>query len=106
MAQRVIVETTDDVNGKPADETVVFELDGNSYEIDLTQENAKKLRKAFTPWVASARKLTKTRRTVRQVATGVDNAAVRAWAASNGIHVSPRGRIAESVVESYRAAGN
>jgi Lsr2 len=37
---------------------------------------------------------------------GVDHAAVRAWAAANGVTVSPRGRIKDEVVEAYRAAGN
>jgi amphi-Trp domain-containing protein len=37
---------------------------------------------------------------------GVDTAAVRAWAAANGLTVSPRGRIKDEVIEAYRAAGN
>ncbi len=37
---------------------------------------------------------------------GVDTAAVRAWAAANGLAVSPRGRIKDEVIEAYRAAGN
>jgi len=31
---------------------------------------------------------------------------VRAWAASNKIKVSPRGRISAAVIEQYRAAGH
>jgi amphi-Trp domain-containing protein len=37
---------------------------------------------------------------------GVDTAAVRAWAAANGVSVSPRGRIKDELIEAYRAAGN
>jgi amphi-Trp domain-containing protein len=37
---------------------------------------------------------------------GVDTAAVRAWAAANGLTVSPRGRIKEKVIKAYRDAGN
>jgi hypothetical protein len=36
----------------------------------------------------------------------VDTAAVRAWAAANGLSVSPRGRIKDEVLQAYRAAGN
>jgi amphi-Trp domain-containing protein len=36
---------------------------------------------------------------------GVDTAAVRAWAAANGLTVSPRGRIKDEVIQAYRAAG-
>ncbi|GAB6904154.1 histone-like nucleoid-structuring protein Lsr2 [Kineosporia succinea] len=106
MAQRTIVEFTDDLNGKPAAETVTFAIDGKTYEIDVTEKNAAKLRQAFEPWANSARRLTKSGRTIRKVTTEVDTAAVRAWAASNGVEVSARGRIASSVLEQYRAAGN
>lgn len=37
---------------------------------------------------------------------GVDNAAVRAWTAANGLTVSPRGRIKEEMLKAYRDAGN
>ena len=37
---------------------------------------------------------------------GVDTAAVRAWAAANGVSVPPRGRIKDEVIKAYRAAGN
>ena len=37
---------------------------------------------------------------------GVDTAAVRAWAAANGLTVPPRGRIKDEVIKAYRAAGN
>ena len=41
----------DDFDGKPADETVQFGLDGVSYEIDLSEKNAKKMREGLQPWV-------------------------------------------------------
>ncbi|MBT0768810.1 Lsr2 family protein [Kineosporia sp. J2-2] len=106
MAQRTVVEFTDDINGKPAAETITFALDGKTYEIDVTEKNAAKLRQAFEPFTAGARRLTKSGRTIRKVNAGVDTAAVRAWAASNGIEVSQRGRISSSVLEQYHAAGN
>jgi hypothetical protein len=34
----------------------------------------------------------------------VDLAAVRVWAAENGIKVAPRGRVAGDVIERYKAA--
>jgi amphi-Trp domain-containing protein len=42
----------------------------------------------------------------RPSSNGVDTAAVRAWAAANGLAVSPRGRIKEEVLKAYRDAGN
>jgi len=44
--------------------------------------------------------------TGKPASNGVDTAAVRAWAAANGVSVSPRGRIRDEVLEAYRAAGN
>ena len=107
MASRTFVELTDDVDGKPAAETLTFGLDGREYEIDLSEKNAKAIRKAFEPWAASARRVGGRRsRTTTRVETGVDTAAVRAWASSNGIAISARGRLPKDVVEQYRAAGN
>jgi hypothetical protein len=109
MASRVVVEFTDDLNGKPADETVTFGLDGLSYEIDLTTKNAAALRKAFQPWQESARRAGGAKRGKRGGSgsrSAVDTKAVRAWAASNGIELSPRGRLPKDVVEQFHAAGH
>ena len=107
MASRTIVELTDDTTGEPAAETVRFALDGHEYEIDLSEVNAKSLREVVAPYTGSARRLTGHRgRPITRVETVVDTAAVRAWASSNGIEVSARGRLPKDVVERYRAAGN
>ena len=50
MAQRVVTELIDDIDGKAADETVSFALDGWTYEIDLTATHAEDLRRALTPY--------------------------------------------------------
>jgi hypothetical protein len=105
MATRRITKLTDDTNGQPADETIRFSLDGHTYEIDLSETNAQALRDALGPWVDSARRTSTGRRTP-QTRAPVDSAAVRAWAASNGIDISPRGRLPKNVVELYRAAGH
>ncbi len=57
MAQRIVTELTDDTDGKPADETVTFALDGREYEIDLTAKNAAALRKAFDVYVKNGRRI-------------------------------------------------
>ena len=107
MASKTTVELIDDVDGKPAAETVAFGLDGVTYEIDLSEKNARALRKAVEDYVASARRTGgRKARSTTVVATGVDNRAVRAWAASNGIELSARGRIPAEIIEKYRAAGN
>ena len=56
MAQRVRVDLVDDVDGAPADESVAFSVDGVSYVIDLSAENAQKLRDSLAVWIAAARR--------------------------------------------------
>lgn len=54
VAQKVVVTLSDDIDGSEAAETIAFGLDGKSYEIDLNQSNAEKLRKALEPYVEAA----------------------------------------------------
>ena len=94
-----------------ASTTVKFALDRTEYEIDLSDENAAALRDALSRYVKAARKVTSSggRRAAepaKAAYSGFDPAAVRAWAAGQGIKVSGRGRIKADVVEQYRAAGN
>jgi hypothetical protein len=58
VAQVKEIRLVDDLDGKSADETVEFAIDGKSYEIDLSASNAGRLRDAFAEFVASARKVT------------------------------------------------
>ena len=54
MAQQVSVTLVDDLDGSEAAETVSFGLDGRAYEIDLSVDNAARLRDAIAPFVAAA----------------------------------------------------
>jgi len=57
MAQRVQVQMVDDLDGSEASQTVPFSLDGVTYEIDLSEENASALRDELARYVASARRI-------------------------------------------------
>jgi hypothetical protein len=107
MAQRTIVHLVDDVTGEDADETVAFALDGQPYEIDLSADNAARLRDALAEFVASARKPTggggrPARRGSARRAN--DTGDVRSWARENGFSISERGRIPSNVLDAYHAA--
>ena len=107
MAQKVQVLLVDDIDGGPAEETVTFGLDGVSYEIDLTTENAAKLRDAIAPWVGHGRKVGgRSSRTTpaRSRSSRGDAQAIRDWAKSHGHKVSERGRISAEVKAAYEAA--
>lgn len=109
MAQRVQVLLVDDIDNTDADETVTFALDGVSYEIDLNNANAAKLRDALAPWVGHARRSGGRKATGRSSSGGgggrrKDVSAVREWARKNGHDVSERGRIPAAVQEAYDKA--
>ena len=111
MAQRVNVELIDDLDESPAAETVSFALDGVSYEIDLSEANAGRLRDALAPFLGHARR-TGGRRggssrgssTVAKSSDSGNAADIRAWARENGFEVSERGRVSAEVRAAYAAA--
>lgn len=111
VAQKVQVLLVDDVTGGDAAETVSFALDGVSYEIDLSEENATELREALTEWIDHARRVGGRRRGGRSRAlmtagdsSTLDTQVIRAWARNAGHEVSDRGRISASIIEAYREA--
>lgn len=115
MASKTLVILEDDVDGSEATETVSFGLDGISYEIDLSAENAARLREAVAPYVKAVQARPAddrdgsrpgTRSPRRRTTNLADPAAIRVWAASNGITVSSRGRISADVIRQYHEAGN
>ncbi|MFC5909620.1 histone-like nucleoid-structuring protein Lsr2 [Streptacidiphilus monticola] len=105
MAQRVVVTLSDDIDGGEAEETVVFGLDGKSYEIDLSAENAEKLRAALAPYVQAGRKQGRAAKAApKRTEVAPDPAAVRAWAQSHGIELPARGRLPKHVYEKFAQA--
>lgn len=109
MATQIQKILIDDLDGGEASETVTFAIDGTSYEIDLSGDNAKKLRDALSQFVSSARRAESAPARGRRRGTGQrpsreKSSEIRAWAKAHGISVSERGRIASSVVEKYEAA--
>jgi len=107
MAQKVTVSLLDDLDGKLADETVQFGLDGKSYEIDLSEDNADKLRKALADYVSAARRPGGARRksaaavAARPAVDREQNQAIRDWARKRGMKVNDRGRIPAELLEAY-----
>lgn len=113
VAQKIQVLLVDDLDGGTADETVSFGLDGASYEIDLSADNATKLREAFSLYVGHARRAGRSGGRAASAARGSRGAtrvdreqtqAIREWARSNGHKVSERGRIPAAVLEAYNSA--
>jgi hypothetical protein len=109
MAQKVVVELTDDLDGGKAAETVTFGVDGRAYTIDLSARNAKALRKVLAPYVESGRKVRgggsgRGRARSAPVHRGSSSQDVREWARSQGIEVADRGRIPSDLAAKFQAA--
>jgi hypothetical protein len=92
-------------------ETIAFGLDGVTYEIDLTDNNAGRLRDNLAEFVASARR-TGGRSKRATIATNTTNGtgrsreqtqAIREWARKNGHPVADRGRIPAEVIQAFEA---
>ena len=105
MAQRVVTELVDDVDGTIAEETVSFAVDGVEWEIDLSKANAGKLRRDLGGYVTKARRTGgRSKRGSARGRAGVDKSqtgAIREWALSQGLAVSSRGRISAEVAQAF-----
>ncbi len=114
MAQRVNVVLVDDLDGTEAAETVSFGLDGAQYEIDLSTDNADKLRETLALYVGHGRRSGGRRKSAASAkahgsprassSDGPSAAEVRSWARDNGWDVPERGRVSAEVREAYAAA--
>ncbi|GAA2236432.1 Lsr2 family protein [Rarobacter faecitabidus] len=111
MAQKVQVILEDDIDGGPATSTVTFALDGTGYEIDLSEENAAKLRDSIAEWIRYARRVGRVNRgqvskrtTSGQVGGVHKTGEMRSWLIENGYEVSTRGRISAELQEVFRQA--
>ena len=111
MAQRVNVVLVDDIDGSDAAETVAFGLDGAQYEIDLSADNADRLREALSLYVGHGRRAGGRKKAASgggarpaAQANGPSAADIRAWARENGWDVPERGRVSAEVREAYAAA--
>jgi hypothetical protein len=106
MAKTIAVVMSDDLDGSPAAGTVMFGIDGVTYEIDLSEKNRARLERELAPYVAAGRRVRRSQRRAtssRQPGPRADGAAVRAWAKDNGLRVSERGRISADVISQYEA---
>lgn len=101
MAKKTVVTVVDDLDGSESAETVTFAYGGTTYEIDLGPANRDALNAALSPFISAARS-TGRAGARRSASRGEqDAAAIRAWAAENGLEVSSRGRVPRHVRDQY-----
>jgi Lsr2 len=114
MAKKIV--TLDDLDAsQEAEETMLYLVDGEYWEIDLSANNAREFREAFARYVKVSRPVP-AKEAARRLAAGTgtfgtgssygdyDPAVVRTWAQRNRVEVSDKGRIPEHVVTMWRRA--
>jgi len=110
MASRTVRVLIDDLSGEELSnedaETVTFGLDGVTYEIDLSADNAAALRDTLAPYVSAGRRVGGRRKagSNARAASGRSPRAIREWAQEQGIDVPARGRIPSEIEAQYDAA--
>ena len=110
MAQRVITQLVSDLSGDEVvqgkGETIEFSYRGQSYSIDLTEQEAAGFDKAVAMYIEHASKVGRRRSVgnVRRATPTADTKAIREWAQANGYEVGDRGRIPAEVKDAYAAA--
>jgi hypothetical protein len=107
VAQKTVVELVDDLDGGEADETVFFALDGVDFRIDLSAENANRLRDIMAEYVGHARRVGNRKQSAAERnGSKADSQAIREWARSQGETVAERGRISQELLTRFQAAHN
>jgi hypothetical protein len=112
MAQRIVL--SDDLDGSEATQTLSYTVDGQEYEIDLSEDNVQRFHEALEPFVSKSRQVERQAAPARRgrgdgrrrSSTGGrdDIPQIRAWAEANGHEVSARGRIKKEVIDAYDEA--
>jgi len=109
MAKETKIIIRDDLDGSEDAQSYKFGWDGDQYEIDLSEQNAKELKDFLSKYIDAAAKVTN--RLPRAASSSTSKSSnkeelqkIREWAQQNGHEVSSRGRIAQSVVDAYHAA--
>lgn len=110
MAQKVIREFIDDIDGSEAERTFIFAVDGTDYEIDLSTQNIKEFHEAVAGFVESARQVKasggghRVRKTSANSRSREQTQAVREWARQQGHSINDRGRIPASIQQAFDQA--
>ena len=104
--QKLEVQLEDDLTGGPADETVMFGVDGREYQIDLNAKHAATFRKQLAAFVDRARLVRRhsPRSSARSVASRERSRDIRAWAEQQGFEVAGHGRLPAHVIQEYERA--
>ena len=108
MTIRTTTQLTDDIDGSPATERIVFTLDGDAYEIDLNADHARQLRPGLNVFIQHARRTGAQtighRDNYKRTTLAPNHRIIRSWAQNNGHPVTATGRISPTLLRAYHDA--
>lgn len=113
MAEKTIRILIDDISGEEIADgegrRVTFGFEGNTYQLDLSDENLQELEDALDPYIKAGVRISSGSKPRQRASSGSGRsskelAEIRAWAEENGYDVAPRGRIKQEVIDAYEAA--
>lgn len=104
MARKTRIVLSDDLDGSAATSTIGFALDGVTYEIDLNDKNAQKLRDDFAAWLEHSRRVGGRARRGTSRGRSDETNRIREWAQVNGYEIADRGRVSSEIRAAYAAA--
>ncbi|MFB7919289.1 Lsr2 family protein [Streptomyces sp. NPDC056061] len=106
MATETVTVVKSDLTGEADAATVTFGLEGDWYEIDLTDKEKKKLQNLLNTYVSKGRRATKKGEKKKQVpaTTAEEREEIRAWGRENDFDVPEFGRIPKVLQKAYDEA--
>jgi Lsr2 len=104
----------DDLDGSTENvRNLTYTVDGQDYEIDLSEDNVQRFHEALEPFVAKSREVKRQAAPTRRRGDGRRSSAgstrddipqIRQWAQAAGFDVSERGRIKKEIIDKYDEA--
>jgi hypothetical protein len=107
VAKTTVTHVIDDLDGSKDASEVRFSFEGVDYSIDLSRKNRAALEKALKPYIDAGTRVSRrspSRRGRGSASSRRDLSAIREWARGQGLEVSDRGRVPNSIIERYEAA--
>ncbi|WP_099298264.1 Lsr2 family protein [Corynebacterium dentalis] len=110
MARREVTQFFDDFDNSPLEDNEVnvveFSVNGVDYVMELSEKNLQKFQSAVDPYIAVARRATRSssNRKSSSNSSSNRNKRIREWALENNLDVSKRGRIASDIIEKFNQA--
>ena len=108
MTIRTTTQLTDDIDGSPASERIVFTLDSDAYETDLNADHARQLRASLDMFIQHARRTGAQtighRDNYKRTTLTPDHRLIRSWARTHGHPITATGRISPTLLRAYHDA--